>query len=136
MLVFPSTTMADKKFAHSKSLDMTFTAIGEPWCQPEVEMQVAAQDAAKFETSAYTDIIRKLGHVLVRECPEATTLSIKGEVNGQPAWEGSASRAEAWRTPFTAGDSDRNQGHCRSNKTGNKAGRFHCIHSRGKQGGE
>lgn len=97
MLVFASTTMADKKFAHSKSLDMTFTAIGEPWCKPDVQMDVAAQDAAKFETSGYDDIIRKLGHVLVKECPEATTLSIKGDVNGEAAWEGSASRAEGWQ---------------------------------------
>lgn len=109
MLVFTSTTMADKKFAHSKSLDMTFTAIGEPWCRPDVQMNVAAQDTAKFETSGYDDIIRKLGYVLVKECPQATTLSIKGEVNGESAWEGSASRANDWQaskvvTAAVAGD--------------------------------
>jgi hypothetical protein len=104
MLVFASTTMADKKFAHSKSLDMSFTAIGEPWCKPDVRMDVAARDAAKFETSDYDDIIRKLGHVLVKECPQATTLSIKGDVNGEAAWEGTASKARGWKASRTVAE--------------------------------
>jgi hypothetical protein len=87
---------ADKVFAHSKSLGMSFTAIGDPWCVPDVSMQVTAGDASKFDTPDYGTTIQKLGHVLVRECPQASTLSITGLAGGQTAWKGSAARADEW----------------------------------------
>jgi len=87
---------ADKVFAHSKSLGMSFTAIGDPWCVPEVSMQVTAGDASKFDTPDYDTTIQKLGQVLVRECPQASTLSITGLSGGQTAWTGSAVRADGW----------------------------------------
>ena len=87
---------ADKVFAHSKSLGMSFTAIGDPWCVPDVSMQVTAGDASKFDTPDYDTTIQKLGHVLVRECPQASTLSITGQAGGQTAWKGSAARADGW----------------------------------------
>ena len=99
--------VADKNFAHSKSLDMSFIALGEPWCKPDVDILVRAGDATKFGTTAYTEIIRKLGHVLMRECPQATALSITGRASEKTVWTGSAAKSDNWaaveqKTPVTA----------------------------------
>ena len=87
---------ADKVFAHSKSLNMSFTALGDPWCGPDVNMQVTATDAARFETPDYNTIIQKLGHVLTQECPEASTLAITGVMNDATVWTGSATKSGGW----------------------------------------
>lgn len=96
LLCASNTAHADKVFAHSKSLNMSFTALGDPWCEADVKMQVTAADAAKFDTPDYTTIIQKLGHVLTQECPEAGTLAITGVVNDATVWTGSAARSAGW----------------------------------------
>lgn len=95
---------ADKVFAHSKSLSMSFTALGDPWCGPDVKMQVAAADAGKFDTPDYTTIIRKLGHVLTQECPDAKTLAITGVTDDATVWTGSAARSDGWVAQKAAGE--------------------------------
>ncbi|BAZ94476.1 translational repressor [Thiohalobacter thiocyanaticus] len=87
---------ADKVFAHSKSLDMSFTALGEPWCREDVRMQVSGGDAGRFATEEYLDILQKLGHVLVRECAEAQTMSIEGRAGDRSVWTGRAERGNGW----------------------------------------
>jgi len=85
---------ADKVFAHSKSLNMSFTALGEPWCAEKVDMRVTAADPAKFGTADYSTIIQKLGQVLTRECAEASALAITGVTDEQTVWTGSAAKAD------------------------------------------
>lgn len=87
---------ADKVFAHSKSLNMSFTALGDPWCQEDVKMQVSAGDADRFATEEYLDILQKLGHVLIRECAEAQTMSIEGMAGGRSVWNGRSERGNGW----------------------------------------
>jgi hypothetical protein len=87
---------ADKVFAHSKSLNMSFTAMGDPWCAADVRMQVAADDAGTFDTPDYNTLIQKLGYVLTQECPEASTLAITGVKDGATVWTGNATRASGW----------------------------------------
>jgi len=87
---------ADKVFAHSKSLNMSFTALGDPWCLADVRMQVKAADAGTFDTPDFTTIVQKLGHVLTQECPEASTLSITGVKDDATVWTGSAARSAGW----------------------------------------
>ncbi len=87
---------ADKVFAHSKSLNMSFTALGEPWCLTDVRMQVKADDAGTFDTPDFTTIVQKLGHVLTQECPEASMLSITGVKDDATVWTGSATMSAGW----------------------------------------
>ncbi|HSH30157.1 MAG TPA: hypothetical protein VK971_09650 [Thiohalobacter sp.] len=87
---------ADKTLAHSKSLGMSFTAMGEPWCAATVNMRVQAEDGARFATSEYADIVQKLGIVLTRECPQVTRIAITGTADGKTAWSGTAARADNW----------------------------------------
>lgn len=91
-----ATAQADKELAHSKSLGMSFTAVGEPWCAPNVSMRVQAQDAGKFATDDYATIIQKLGQVLGAECPQVDSIAITGLATGQTVWSGTASKADGW----------------------------------------
>lgn len=91
-----ATAQADQELAHSKSLDMSFTAIGEPWCASSVNMRVQAQDPAKFSTDDYGTIIRKLGQVLGGECPQVESIAITGLAAGQNVWSGTARKADGW----------------------------------------
>lgn len=87
---------ADKVLAHSKSLGMSFTAQGDPWCREDVKIQVTAEDAARFVSDEYLGILQKLGYVLARECPEAQNLTIAGEAAGSSVWRGRAERTNNW----------------------------------------
>lgn len=87
---------ADKMFAHSKSLNMSFTAMGDPWCAANVKMKVTAADASTFDTPEYSTIIKKLGFVLTQECPEATAMDISGMNDDAVIWTGSAARSTDW----------------------------------------
>lgn len=87
---------ADKVLAHSKSLGMSFSVQGDPWCREDVKIQVTAEDAARFASEEYLDILQKLGYVLVRECPEAQNLTIGGEAAGRSVWQGRAERTNNW----------------------------------------
>lgn len=91
-----ATAQADKELAHSKSLGMSFTAVGEPWCAPNMSMRVQAQDAGKFATDDYATIIQKLGQVLGAKCPQADSIAITGLATGQTVWSGTASKADGW----------------------------------------
>ncbi|WP_275098320.1 hypothetical protein [Sedimenticola hydrogenitrophicus] len=97
LLCFSSTASADKMLAHSKSLGMSFTALGDTWCAPEVRMRVDAADAGKFATPDYGDIIQRLGQVMARECPDAERLSITGMNGDRLVWSGSAGKQYGWR---------------------------------------
>ncbi len=110
LLCVSSAVVADKTIAHSKSLDMSFTAVGDPWCGREVKFHVTAKDATRFDTQAFENIVRKLGAVLLRECPEVESLMIQGRVAGKDVWQGSAKKGAAWRitkvtSPSPAGKS-------------------------------
>lgn len=88
---------ADKAIAHSKSLQMAFTAIGEPWCQSSVQMRVTAADPAKFGSDDFLTIVRKLGQVLTAECPAAEQVAISGvDQAEQIHWRGTALRSDGW----------------------------------------
>jgi hypothetical protein len=88
---------ADKAIAHSKSLQMAFTAIGEPWCQSSVQMRVTAADPAKFGSDDFRTIVRKLGQVLTAECPAAEQVVISGvDQAEQVHWRGTALRSDGW----------------------------------------
>jgi hypothetical protein len=96
ILVAAAPAAADKKFAHSKSLGVSFIAVGDPWCVPHITMRAEAGSAGVFETSEFGNIIRKLGHVLVRECSQASQMSISGTVGDLTLWSGSANKADGW----------------------------------------
>lgn len=104
LLSFSGVASADKPLAHSKSLGMSFTALGDVWCGPEVRIQGEATDAGKFATPGYGDIIQRLGQVVARECPDAKRLSITGMSDGRLVWSGDAGKADGWRIrqPATA----------------------------------
>ena len=88
---------ADKAIAHSKSLQMAFTAIGEPWCQSSVQMRVTAGDPAKFGSDDFRTIVQKLGQVLAAECPAAEQVAISGvDQAEQIHWRGTALRSDGW----------------------------------------
>lgn len=72
---------ADKTIAHSQSLGMSFIAKGEPWCQKQVQVQIEGNDASKFSTDAFKTIIKKLGKVLVEECPAVKMFEIVAHVD-------------------------------------------------------
>lgn len=88
--------MADKSLAHSKSLGMSFTALGDPWCAATVNMRVDAEAAGTFSTPDYISTVQKLGRVLVQECPQVSRIVIAGMAGGSQAWSGSASRDGDW----------------------------------------
>lgn len=104
LLSFSGVVSADKTLAHSKSLGMSFTALGDVWCAPEVRIRGDATDAGKFATPDYGDIIQRLGQVLARECPDAERLSITGMSDGRLVWSGDAGKGDGWRIrqPATA----------------------------------
>lgn len=97
LLVAAAPAVADKAIAHSKSLQMAFTAIGEPWCQSSVQMRVTAVDAAKFGSDDFLTIVQKLGQVLTAECPAAEQVAISGvDQAEQIHWRGTALRSDGW----------------------------------------
>jgi hypothetical protein len=87
---------ADKTLAHSKSLGMSFVALGDPWCAATVNLRVESEDAARFSTPDYGSILQRLGQVLAQECPQAGQLNISGMAAGQLAWSGTADKASGW----------------------------------------
>ncbi|WP_435686404.1 hypothetical protein [Sedimenticola selenatireducens] len=117
LLGFSGVVIADKTLAHSKSLGMSFTALGDVWCAPEVKIRGDATDAGKFATPDYGDIIQRLGQVLSRECPDAERLSITGMSDGRLVWNGEAEKGDGWRIrqPATASVATKTPG---SEKTG------------------
>lgn len=96
LLCMAGPAQADKALAHSKSLGMSFTALGEPWCAATVQLRVDAEDAGKFSSSDYGTTLQKLGQVLSQECPQAGTLAITGIAAGRTVWSGSAAREGGW----------------------------------------
>ncbi|MCW8907815.1 MAG: hypothetical protein OQL28_11250 [Sedimenticola sp.] len=97
LLCFSGTVNANKVLAHSKSLGMSFTALGDTWCGPEVRMRIDAADAGKFTMPEYAEIIQRLGQVMARECPGAGQLSFTGVSDGRQVWSGSAGKDDGWR---------------------------------------
>jgi len=88
---------ADKVFAHSKSLNMSFTAIGTPWCQSNVNMQITANDIDKFDTTKFYTILKKLSHVLAQECPKVNIISLHSQAaNNYSIWRGHAKKSDGW----------------------------------------
>ncbi|MBZ0070256.1 MAG: hypothetical protein K8I04_00775 [Gammaproteobacteria bacterium] len=87
---------ADKTLAHSKSLGMSFTALGDPWCAPTVQLRVDAEDVATYASPDYGTTLQKLGQVLSRECPQAATITITGVAAGKSVWSGVAARESGW----------------------------------------
>lgn len=87
---------ADKALAHSKSLGMSFTALGDPWCGELVRLRVDAKDDAQFSSMDYRTTLQKLGQVLNQECQQAASIMIDGMVAGEPVWSGTASREGGW----------------------------------------
>ena len=103
---------ADKTIAHSQSLGMSFIAKGEPWCQKQVQVQIEGNDASKFSTDAFKTIIKKLGKVLVEECPAVKMFEIVAHVDRGVVWSGTAKKTDGWsvvstvqnRVPMLAGN--------------------------------
>jgi len=87
---------ADKILAHSKKLNMSFTAIGNPWCQSSVKISVKSDDINAFDSPDYMSIIKKLGFVLSKECPQINNISITDIAQHMAKWRGTALKKDGW----------------------------------------
>ncbi len=93
-----STANADEVFAHSKSLNMSFTAIGYPWCKSHVNMQISAKDNDKYESTQFYTILKKLTYVLAQKCPKANSISLQStSADGSSIWLGRAEKSDDWK---------------------------------------
>lgn len=91
-----SAVTADQTLAHSKSLGMSFIAVGDPWCDKTVSIRVQAEDAGQFAMPDYGLTIQKLGQVLMKQCSAMNNMSITGQVDSRTVWSGSSSKERGW----------------------------------------
>jgi len=96
--VFPA--FADTLLATYKKLDLKAYALGEgkAWCSETVRLRydvARAQIPTEVQLDEFT---RKLGPLITRECPKATSLSVEGRTNdGKIAYAGTSRKSAGWQ---------------------------------------
>lgn len=101
-----------KRLAYSKNYGVEIFAEekNNAWCREKLDLRLNGDNESSFETDRLQTLISKLGNIIKKECPEATSANVNGYYNDKLAYRARISEQENWMLRAIPGDSGKPAG--------------------------